>query len=287
MTQATLSPITEAPIALLCEPERVSVNIPFSGFYDSIWSQEIDQCATNESEYADQDNWSRYEQIAALAPEYRPDTGWPGLAEALFDHTDYSAAYASLATAYHDAFWDMVEGELGLPVMAKWDGMTRPREYNFETDRLFSTVPLSVFQAMLDALRNDDAGNLQSAIERRHTSRSGFISFYSNDLAQWEDRELSDWDHNELGTLLRAWLAMTGLEDDDRSIDWVIYEDYNMHEDAYHAWSNAVDWEAVERDLVTIAQEKMKEDGLTIADAPYRCPATLELPLIMQGETLQ
>jgi hypothetical protein len=38
----------------------------------------------------------------------------------------------------------------------------------------------------------------------RHTSRSGFISFYSPDWRSWG--EIESWDHNQLETLLEAYI---------------------------------------------------------------------------------
>jgi hypothetical protein len=48
-------------------------------------------------------------------------------------------------------------------------------------------------------------------IKERHTSRDGFISFYSNNFDDWV-KPLSKYDHNELGTLLTAYAESSAIE---------------------------------------------------------------------------
>lgn len=256
----------------------LSVQLPFSGFYESIWSRAIDSEEESFCEYQDQDGWQSFPDIAALPKEMRPDIGWPGLAEILYNNSRYSIAYANLAKDYAANFWDVISGELGIPVQHEWDGMSSPREYNFTTDRIFSKVPLKVMRLMLNALLADAESRhvLESMITRNHSSRSGFISFYSNNVGEWLAKPLGQWDHNELATLLEAYIKLTGICEDSDSIDWHIYDTYNMHESAYSAWDSCVDWPAVESALQDIAVECGELDP---AKLPYRCPFTLELPL--------
>ncbi len=55
---------------------------------------------------------------------------------------------------------------------------------------------------------------LVKLIRERFTSRDGFCSFYSNDIDEWKEKEVTEWDEIELGTLLDAWLMENNLYED-------------------------------------------------------------------------
>lgn len=268
--------------------EMISVQLPFSGFYESIWNRAIDQEEESFCEYQDSDKWPSFENIAALPSNLQPDTGWPGLAEILFDNSRYAVAYEALAKDYADSFWDVIATELGQPIPHEWECMQSPREYNFTTDRLFTKIPLAAMQAIFDAMTadSDSREKLESVIEARCTSRDGFISFYSNDAAEWLAKPLADWDHNECEILLESFIEARGIIGDSQSIDWHIYNECNMYECAYSAWESCVDWPAVESALDELCADIAAEAGESIdpAKLPYRCPLTLELPFI--GESV-
>ena len=49
-----------------------------------------------------------------------------------------------------------------------------------------------------------ELAKLKERIKERFSSRDGFMSFYSSDLGDWP-KELKDWDHNQLSTLLEVY----------------------------------------------------------------------------------
>jgi len=146
-------------------------------------------------------------------------------------------------------------------------------------------------------------------IAERFTSCSGFISFYSRHLADWLEKPIVDWDHNELGTLLIA--AMRAAGSDVESDDEMRRELYDMtfgDEGAYQAWESAVDWPKYESKILEARAEKLaawieddKESvlawrekdlarfdsiiatdpelfrGLELPELPYRCPRTIDM----------
>lgn len=149
--------------------------IPFSGFYCSIHSGEIDR--TIEHMLTDRDSGCEF------APSW--------LCEIATDSIDYSGVYRAYARDYAESFCDW----LGLD--AKFESMTSPRYYNFETDRIFVELTRGDIVRMW---RGIDKADLDKACKARFTSCDGFCSSYSNDWRSWG--RLSEWDHNQLGTLV-------------------------------------------------------------------------------------
>lgn len=246
---------------------NLSVNIPFSGFYDSLWSGELDRCEENEVEHFVEERQSE----EGIAPELRLDAA--EYQDILYRRSDYSAMHASAARAIADAWNNLASEELGFPMGLTFEELTTPAYYNFETDKIFMSIPRASVARLMRLARADKYVKLSATIAERHTSRSGFISFYPNDLAEWLAKPVSQWDHNELGTLIRAYVP-------DLNEDCKLYYAVCDIDGLYHEWSNGVDWEAVEKDVEELHEEKrqelLAEDPDYIPPAP-RCPYTLDM----------
>lgn len=260
--------------------QYLSVNIPFPGLYNSGLSQSLDWAESSwlENEDPEGDNgpydypdkegyWAKQLQVFDKLPEM------------LWDSVDYSAAHQAIAKAYLDAFDDKAAELLGFSKMGKVDRydwrakrsrkvkvrhdtmgmvfeeMTSPREYNFTTDRLFAKVPAYIMQRLFARSRAEKHATLAAVIRERFTSRSGFISYYRNDVAAWLEKPLSDWDHNELGTLLIAAIRSAGTHEDDiaRECESVIDESVSDY------FESAVDWPKLEALKTEARQEKLVE----------------------------
>jgi hypothetical protein len=87
--------------------------------------------------------------------------------------------------------------------------MDSPRFYNFETDRIYAKNTKKQVRALRKHVADN---NLQKVIEDRFTSRSGFISYYDNDLKAWS-KDAGAWDHNQVETLLLAVMYQAGEND--------------------------------------------------------------------------
>ncbi len=236
-----------------------SVNIPFPGWYESILS-----CGLDHAEETMFDNDSNEMELERQQPEalrLAPDE----LAECLFDAMDYSAAHEYLTRQYVAAFDYVVGDALGYSVSATrtaWKGdvpvttpyrrpsiravfeeMVSPREYNFTTDRVFVKVPMRLTRKLFAKSKATGHAMLKTLIAERFTSRSGFISFYSNNIDDWLAKPLAEWDSNELGTLLRAALLDAGLTS--RKLTDSIME--HLNEDFYAAVNQACDWTKFEQ----------------------------------------
>lgn len=168
---------------------KMSISIPFSGFYESVHSGLIDH---------------EIEQLFADR-----DTGEEGVIPEAFYLTDYctKATFEAYAKDYLENFRTWLYLEINLDISLEFEKLYRPRFYNYQTDRIFAFISLEDARK-LEVLANPLT--LKAVIERRHTSRSGFISFYSNDLATWKSKNLAEYDCNELETVLIAAIETAG-----------------------------------------------------------------------------
>lgn len=309
------------------------VNLPFPGFYESRYSAAIDWEETSFIEYhcsesgeTDSDyepHWpkelqldeSEYAEILIRVTQYRiaeeKIAAWyvSALDYALGEALGFSVADTRQRWQFVGDNYESVTEEYMRPsIRATFESMDSPREYNFTTDRVYANIPLGMLYLLFRKSRAENHATLAAVIAERFTSRSGFISHYSRHLAEWLEKPLSDWDHNETGTLLIAAMRMAGVdaEDGDDEIYYATLGDCG----AYEAWESAVDWpkfetmraerraellaEWCESDIEAAATWRANhaEDfaALLAADStisaafaehdgslPYRCPETIDL----------
>ena len=208
--------------------------IPFSGFYNSIWSGAIDSAQECDAEY-------QAEQYPALDAS--------DINEVLSDHTRYRAAYRKLAEAYADKFNDWLAKHLEVTLTMSFESMTSPKEYNFTTDRIYMEVSR---EDIAKVYRKVGRAALRAKAKEMFTSRDGFHSFYSPDIEDWGS--VRDWDHNQLLCLMEAAVEGTEYEMD-------IY--YRLDNKVGEVWSECVDWPAVEAKLEEMQSEWEAEEAET------------------------
>jgi hypothetical protein len=163
--------------------------IPFSGFYYSIHSDELDR---------------ELENMVSDSSGCHPISD--RLAEESFDGVNWGDVHAEYAKEYTEYFNGWLGQEFGITL--KFESMTSPREYNFATDRIFAKINRADAIKLYKAV---DRERLKKLAEERFTSRSGFISHYSPDVRSWGP--LRTWDHNQLGTLVAAAAEQLGSGD--------------------------------------------------------------------------
>ena len=168
--------------------------IPFSGFC-SLHESALDSAI--ESIFSDDSGTAR----PALVCKARDAADWRMV------QTKYAAEYAT--TFAH---------EFKLPL--QFESMKSPREYNFSTDIIYCTINDEDAARLFDTC---DKTLLDKIARETFTSRSGFISFYSPDFKEWGG--VPTWDHNQLGTLIRAHVA-------DQNPDFDAWAEFSLMEDA-------------------------------------------------------
>jgi hypothetical protein len=188
--------------------------IPFAGFYNSIWSDGIDRAEEMYLENLEQEDGVKIEASS----------------DAIWRAADYGAMHNYVARKYVDYLNDSIKDEFDLDLDLKFESMQSPREYNFETDRIFCYISDENLRKLRSFVPEDE---LRLAIKTRFTSRSGFISSYPNNLDDW-DADPTTWDHNEIGTLFVALLGESG--------DWEMDILGQMHEEFDRAFQEGVDW---------------------------------------------
>lgn len=164
-----------------------SVTLPFSGFYQSLHDGALDNAV--EQMFSDSATGTQRNE---------------GLEQRLFNLCNFSQVHNSYAKAYAEAFAQA----FGLETL-KFEKLVSPREYNFDTDRIFAFIDGAELERLYQKVNRQSLAQL---VTEKFTSCSGFHSFYSNDLADWGP--VSDWDHNQAGTLLEALASQESMHGD-------------------------------------------------------------------------
>lgn len=165
-------------------PALFLTTVPFDGFYNSIHSEAID--------YA--------EETLCEDSDGRPYTN---IADILGDRVDWSQVFYDYSKTY--VSWFSKKYEFQYPLI--FDELRSPKYYNFQADRIFAYVSRRDLARMLCLVRGK---HLNRAIKERFTSRSGFISFYPNNIKDWPP--VRDWDHNHVGTVLATFCEQNHTE---------------------------------------------------------------------------
>lgn len=251
---------------------RLSVNIPFPGFYESLYSSEIDNWIEQEAEsYHEEDKTKFAPELCIPAAEYNT---------MLSDAMDYRAACAAVGESYVDAYATVIGEAMGVKLAFQFEEMTSPKFYNFATDRLFASLSYMTVLRMFAVSKRDGHKSLAAVIKDRFTSYDGFSSHYDNDLESWLDKPLANWDHNELGTLMIA--AHKASPDYDDDSKWSIY--YAVTEDGiYQECGGATDYNKFET-AVTEARDELHAEMAEL-DPDYVPPAVRcsETPDLFKG----
>lgn len=202
--------------------DLVKIQIPFSGFYESIHGGEgsnIDRALEDGFNY-DYETQEEKEVPDIWGADY-----------------DYKAIELEYCKNYVEAFGDKFELTL------TFDEMTSPREYNFSTDRIFCLIP----REQIDKIRKEvEKHEKYSAyIKDRFTSYDGFMSFYSNDYKdeEWTRETLDECQYE---VLIEFWLD--NISDEVGSEGWYMEECYLTSDFEMYNW-----------DSIIAAHEKIEE----------------------------
>ena len=256
--------------------------IPFCGFYNSSADQMLQNELERAFDYDDSQN-SNIPDAVYWSREY--GINWDDVRE-------------KFCIEYLDAFLTQLQGEAGIKLTCEFESLQSPREYNFTSDRLFAWITVESVNLLFAESEKDKHVNLAENIKARFTSRSGFISGYSNDIAEWLAKPVLDWDHNELMTLLEAVMSIKLSESDiDNYFHCFSLMEYSNCNGQLSNWV----WDAMPektRDFANLQREYGKpidwdvfietgqafdpESGEKMPD--LRCKETLELPLTTTKE---
>jgi len=138
----------------------------------------------------------------------------------LIDIFNTKQAMQIIGHEYIDALNDKTD------LCLEYESIHSPREYNFENDRLFAYIKDSDLLAMYNEIVSSEAGKAMFAqvLEDMFTPCSGFIPHYSNDPGDWYEKDLREWDHNEKGALLEAYIRLTWDAGSSRELEMDIFD---------------------------------------------------------------
>lgn len=159
--------------------QNVITAIPFSGFYHSLHDSELDTALERMFEVDGTGNTINQDLLAMAQ-----------------DCVDWREVHKAYAAEYAECF----AHEFGITGMV-FESLKSPREYNFETDRIYCEIPAQTITRMLAETPPE---TLDAVAGEMFTSRSGFISFYTPDVGAWG--ELTTWDHNQRLALVTAYV---------------------------------------------------------------------------------
>lgn len=169
----------------------METTIPFQGFYNSWHDQSLDWALES---LCQNDSGDLYGTIHELA----------------FNSIDWQSVHVAYAQEYVEQIAFIFE-----LTTLKFESLSSPREYNFQTDRIFCDIDESEVIRMKETI---DHSLLRKLCHEKFTNRSGFISHYKNDYTLWPI-ELSEWDHNQVGTLLEVYI----MQHDNHNDKWELY----------------------------------------------------------------
>lgn len=201
--------------------KHLSLTVPFSGFYNSIWSEAL----------------RFYEEMVVngLVVEEEDRDAVFG---ALCDATEYQTAHSDVAKEYVAQFNHAFEAKTEIEINLRFETLASPREYNYTTDRIFAHIPVGRAHALFALSRNENHDSLRALVERDFTHRDGFVSHYSNDLDDWLEAPLAEWSPVQVGALLQA---MAG--DDAEAAIFDIMQSKGLTE---RIFENSVNWALLE-----------------------------------------
>ena len=176
---------------------KLESTIPFDGFYESFISADIDHQIGQQIEW-DCDIYDLNEsEEEILYNNY------------LTVKTSYF--YNEIAKDYTNFYIDALNERLkGFTLKATYKCFESPREYNFETDRIFIEIEENHCIEFIEHIVKNYKKEIEKKIQDMFTSRSGFISSYKNSLDLWID-DYSEWDCNMIGTCFELF----NLEEED------------------------------------------------------------------------
>jgi hypothetical protein len=158
-----------------------ATTIPFDGFYESCHNRALEDA------------------LNYLCADSSGDT-FPTIAEKLFSEVDWSGVHEKYARLYADLWATILCKYTKEKITFEFDALTSPREYNFQTDRIFLRLSTADAEKLCKLV---DHAVLAEVAKERFTSYDGFISHYSPRPEDWSE-DVAEWDHNQLGTLLIA-----------------------------------------------------------------------------------
>lgn len=141
---------------------KIEIQLPFSGFYESIHDMYIDNHIEFELEYLESELGYTDEQLDSIKDRFY-DMDYAPIRKAICEH---------YINAYNAVFYD----EYGIYLGLEYSQLISPRFYNFETDRLYAFIDKSIYNEVTALLNSED---FKTRLKDKFKCRDGFMPFQS------------------------------------------------------------------------------------------------------------
>lgn len=141
---------------------KIEIQLPFSGFYQSMHDYYIDNFIEHEVEYLESELGYTDDQIEVIKDR--------------FYMMDYSPIRKAICEHYINAFNAVFYDEYNIHLDLEYSKLISPRFYNFETDRLYALIDESIYNEVAALINKKD---FKEMIEDRYSKRDGFTPFQS------------------------------------------------------------------------------------------------------------
>ena len=166
--------------------KRLETTIPFEGFYNSIIDADIENEIDSLTQY-----YSESYELSKIEEELLSNS---------FLSVNNNNFYNEICKDYVSFYIDKLNERIkDFTLKATYKCFISPKEYNFETDRVFIEIKENHCIDFIKYIIKNYKKELDNKIKERFTSRSGFISFYENNLKFWTNN-YKKWDDNQIGT---------------------------------------------------------------------------------------
>ena len=142
----------------------ILVQIPFSGFYESVHNDELNFAVESIAESKEVD-----------VMEYDDSVNW-------------SKTFENVAKDYAKVWLDLSN------ISGSFHELKSPKFYNFETDKIICNIDKECLESLKSKI---DLDEFDEWVKENYSTRSGFISFVNTDTNSWDQ-----WDGLEYTLLL-------------------------------------------------------------------------------------
>lgn len=160
--QCTILNINLKGIYTMNASNKIEIQVPFSGFYESIHDMYIDNHIEYELEYLESELGYTEEQLDIIKDRFY-DMDYAPIRKAICEHYIH---------AYNAVFYD----EYNIHLDLEYSQLISPRFYNFETDRLYALIDESIYNEVSALINSED---FKAMLKDKFKCRDGFIPFQS------------------------------------------------------------------------------------------------------------
>ena len=165
--------------------KKLESTIPFDGFYNSFISADIENEIDSSTQY--------------YSESYELNDNEEQLLSNSFLSVNNNNFYNEICKDYTSFYIDKLNERIkDFTLKATYKCFISPKEYNFQTDRVFIEIEENHCIDFIKYTIKNYKKELDNKIKERFTSKSGFISFYENNLESWTNN-YKKWDHNQIG----------------------------------------------------------------------------------------